>query len=329
MPMTRRESAPAPDPAPPPSDGPAVEARELCKRYGATVAVAGLSFAVGRGEVFGLLGPHGAGKTTTLELLAGLREPDGGAAFVEGRELGRARRAGRERIGVQLQRAALFPELSARDNLRLLAALYRRALPPDELLDLVGLADRAGAPLGTLPDSQQRRLALAAALVNDPAVVLLDEPTTGLDPAARRAIRAPIAGLRERGRTVVLATRDPEEAATLCDRVALLAEGRIVALDSPERLIARHGGDLAIACAFAGPVGRADLARLPDVTAVAAADGGGAAFTLRTTDLERTLVLLLHLAERRGAPLTELRVHQPCLADVLRALTERTPRTDY
>src|SRR3954447_13641508 len=145
-----------------------VEARELYKAYGSKVAVGGVSFAVGRGEIFGILGPNGAGKSTTLELLEGLRDPDRGAAYIDGLEVGRNKRAVHARIGVQLQSTALFEDLSIADNLRLLAALYRHALPVKQLLADVNLADRADAPLGTLSGGQQQRLSLAAALVNDP-----------------------------------------------------------------------------------------------------------------------------------------------------------------
>src|SRR3954470_3145333 len=147
-----------------------VEARELYKAYGSKVAVGGVSFAVGRGEVFGILGPNGAGKSTTLELLEGLRDPDRGAAYIDGLEVGRNKRAVHARIGVQLQSTALFEDLSLADNLRLLAALYKHSLPVKQLLADVNLADRADAPLGTLSGGQQQRLSLAAALVNDPVV---------------------------------------------------------------------------------------------------------------------------------------------------------------
>ncbi|MDP9374803.1 MAG: ABC transporter ATP-binding protein [Chloroflexota bacterium] len=333
--MTARRAGPTPTETGQQGRGDAVvEARELYKRYGARVAVDGASFAVRRGEVFGLLGPNGAGKSTTLELLEGLRDPDGGAALIDGLEVRRHRRTIQARIGVQVQSTALFADLSVLDNLRLLAALYPRSVPVKGLLDDVGLADRAGARLGALSGGQQQRLALAAALVNDPAVVFLDEPTTGLDPQARRAIWALVERLRERGKTIVLTTHYMEEAETLCDRIAIMEGGRIVALDTPAGLIARHGGERTIVCVFDGgsTVERSELARLPAVSHVAAPDGGegagsaGGAFTLQTHDLERTLFALLHFAERRGAPLTDLRVRQPSLEDVFLTLTGRALR---
>ena len=303
-----------------------VEARGLYKAYGPRAAVDGVSFAVRRGEIFGLLGPNGAGKSTTLELLEGLRDPDRGTAHIDGLEVGRNKRAVHARIGVQLQSTALFEELSLADNLRLLAALYRRARPVRDLLAEVNLADRADAPLGTLSGGQQQRLSLAAALVNDPVVVFLDEPTTGLDPQARRALWALVRDLRERGKTIVLTTHYMEEAETLCDRIAIMEGGTIVAIDTPARLIARHGGGLTIRCGFAGPVEASALAALPGVGAVTGPDEADGRYTFEVADLERGLVGLLHHAERARAPLTDLQVRQPGLEEVFLNLTGRALR---
>ncbi len=303
-----------------------VEARELYKAYGTKVAVGGVSFGVRRGEIFGILGPNGAGKSTTLEILEGLRDPDRGVASVEGLEVWKNKRAVHARIGVQLQSTALFEELSIADNLRLLAALYRHPLPVGRLLADVNLADRADAPLGTLSGGQQQRLSLAAALVNDPVVVFLDEPTTGLDPQARRSLWALVRDLRGRGKTIVLTTHYMEEAEVLCDRVAIMAGGQIVALDTPAGLIARYGGGLTIRCDFSGPVEKYDLAALPGIGAVAGSDGVEGHYTFRVADLERGLIALLHSAERQGTPLTDLHVRQPGLEDVFLNLTGHTLR---
>ena len=303
-----------------------VEARDLGKSYGAKVAVDGVSFAVRAGEIFGILGPNGAGKSTTLELLEGLRDPDRGAAFIDGLEVRRNKRAVHARIGVQLQSTALFEDLSIADNLTLLGALYARALPVGELLASVELADRANARLGTLSGGQQQRVALAAALVNDPLVVFLDEPTTGLDPQARRSLWALVQGLRERGKTIVLTTHYMEEAEVLCDRVAIMEGGRIVAIDTPARLVAQHGGGLAIQCRFAGAVARADLATLPGITGVTGPEGADGRFTFRADDLDRALFGVLNFAERAAAPVADLRVRQPGLEEVFLALTGRALR---
>jgi ABC-2 type transport system ATP-binding protein len=298
----------------------------LHKRYGSHVAVDGVSFAVSRGEVFGILGPNGAGKSTTLEILEGLRVPDEGTASIEGLDVRRQPRAVHARIGVQLQSTTLFPELSAADNLALLASLYQHPLPVTQVLAEVGLADRARSPLGTLSGGQQQRIALAAALINDPAVVFLDEPTTGLDPQARRAIWALIAGLRQQGKTVVLTTHYMEEAETLCDRIAIMDGGRIVAVDTPAGLIGRFGGGHAITCAFGGPVDPAALEALPGVGGVSLLDGHAGSFSLLTADLERTMLGLLQLAQGAGVTLADLRVHRPGLEDVFLSLTGRTLR---
>ncbi len=303
-----------------------VEARDLRKVYGSKVAVEGVSFGVRRGEIFGILGPNGAGKSTVLELLEGLRDPDGGTAIIDGLDVRRAKQAVHARIGVQLQSTTLFEDLSLVDNLRLLAALYRRSVPVAELLGWVNLADRAGARLGTLSGGQQQRLSLAAALVNDPVVVFLDEPTTGLDPQARRSLWATIRELRERGKTIVLTTHYMEEAETLCDRIAIMDGGRIVASDTPAGLIAQHGGGLTIRCGFAGPVERADLATLSGMGAVSGPDGVDGRYTFAVTDLERGLFALLHFAERHAAPVADLQVRQPGLEEVFLSLTGRELR---
>jgi ABC-2 type transport system ATP-binding protein len=192
-----------------------------------------------------------------------------------------------------------------------------------ELLAGVELADRANALLGTLSGGQQQRVALAAALVNDPLVVFLDEPTTGLDPQARRSLWALVQGLRERGKTIVLTTHYMEEAEVLCDRVAIMAGGRIVAIDTPAQLVAQHGGGLVIRCRFAGQVARADLAALPGIADVAGPDGADGRFTFRADELDRALFALLNYAERSGTLVADLQVHQPGLEDVFLNLTGR------
>jgi ABC-2 type transport system ATP-binding protein len=298
-----------------------VEARELRKTYRATVAVDSVSFAVERGEIFGILGPNGAGKSTTLEMLEGLRVPDLGSAWIEGIDVQADRAAVQARVGVQLQSTTLFPELTVADNLRLLASLYRRSRPVAEVLAEVALLDRARSRLGTLSGGQQQRVSLAAALINDPTVLFLDEPTTGLDPQARRALWALLRDLSDGGKTIVLTTHQMEEAEALCSRVAIIDRGRIVAIDTPAGLIARYGGGYAIAGAAAGRLERSDLEALAGVEAVVGPEGPGDAFRLRTGAVEQTMLALLRLAERAGTRLTDLRVHRPGLEDVFLALT--------
>jgi len=215
-----------------------VVAQGLRKRYGETIAVDGVSLDVGAGEFFGLLGPNGAGKTTTLEIIEGLRRPDSGTASVLGLPSWPRNPALAGRIGVQLQTSAFFERLTAAEQLRAFAKLYRVPVARgDELLELFGLTSRAGTLVERLSGGEAQRLSIACALVHDPEVVFLDEPTAGLDPQARRNLWDLLRGINAAGRTVVLTTHYIEEAEILCDRVAIIDHGRIVECDSPEKLI--------------------------------------------------------------------------------------------
>ena len=208
---------------------PAVAVTGLEKRYGATRALAGITFSVAPGEIFGLLGPNGAGKSTTLEILEGLRRPDGGRAEILGLDVARRPGAVREHVGVMLQRTELPARLRVAEALALFSAFHDRPRRREELLALAGLGARAAAPFGSLSGGEQQRLALALALVHDPEVLLLDEPTAGLDPRARRELQTLLLELRARGKSVLLTTHHLDEAERLCDRVAILDRGRILA----------------------------------------------------------------------------------------------------
>ncbi|MBM3676281.1 MAG: ABC transporter ATP-binding protein [Actinobacteria bacterium] len=216
---------------------PAISVEGLRKRYGALEALRGIDFAVATGEVFGLLGPNGAGKTTTVEILEGYRERDGGAVTVLGRDPGRSERELRERIGVVLQHSELPPNLTVREVHRVFAGYYERRRDVDEVIDLVGLTEKAGSRVKTLSGGQKRRLDLGVALVGDPELVFLDEPTTGFDPAARRTAWDMVRSLRALGKTIVLTTHYLDEAQQLCDRVAVLRGGEIVRIGTPAELI--------------------------------------------------------------------------------------------
>lgn len=211
----------------------------LVKRYGALEAVRGISFDVAEGEIFGLLGPNGAGKTTTVEILEGLRTADGGSALVAGVDVVRDPQAVKERIGVQLQSSAFPENFTAREVVDLFALFYKREVDAFAILRSVDLHDKAKARPEKLSGGQRQRLSIAVAMVNEPRVLFLDEPTTGLDPQARRNLWDLIRGIRARGTTVVLTTHYLDEAEVLCDRVAIMDGGRIVALDSPAALIHR------------------------------------------------------------------------------------------
>ncbi len=214
-----------------------IEVRDLVKRYGGIVAVDGISFAVERGEIFGLLGPNGAGKTTTVEILEGLRRADGGSAIVAGVDVTREPYAVKSRIGVQLQATAFPRHLTPLELVTLFASLYGRDVDARARLREVDLTDKANAWNETLSGGQRQRLSIATALVNEPVVLFLDEPTTGLDPQARRHLWQLARRIRDRGTTVLLTTHDMDEAETLCDRVAIMDRGKIVRLDAPRSLI--------------------------------------------------------------------------------------------
>jgi ABC-2 type transport system ATP-binding protein len=216
---------------------PAIEVNDLRKSYGDVEAVRGVSFAVERGEVFGLLGPNGAGKTTTVEILEGYRDRDAGDVSVLGFDPARGGREFRERIGVVLQQSELWPTLTVREVHALFAGYYERPRPVDEVIELVGLAEKRDARVRTLSGGQKRRLDLGVALVGDPEVLFLDEPTTGFDPAARRSAWETIRSLRALGKTILLTTHYLDEAQQLSDRVAVLRDGEIVRIGTPDELI--------------------------------------------------------------------------------------------
>lgn len=216
---------------------PVIVVEDLKKRYGPIPAVDGVSFHVAQGEVFALLGPNGSGKTTTVEIIEGMRAADSGQATVAGIDVRQNPRAVKQLIGVQLQSSAFFEHLRLAELLKMLGSIYGIKVNPTHLLDAVQLGDRAGASFRTLSGGQKQRFAIAASLVNNPAVIFLDEPTTGLDPQARRRMWDLIAGWKSEGRTIMLTTHYMEEAEELCDRVAVMDAGRIITLDTPGALI--------------------------------------------------------------------------------------------
>jgi ABC-2 type transport system ATP-binding protein len=304
---------------------PIVQVHDLRKRYGALLAVDGVSFEVRRGEIFGILGPNGAGKTTTLEMLEGLRTPDGGSAIVDGVDVRRDPRGVRARIGVQLQEAGFFDRLTVEETLRLFAAFHGRPAPAAALLERLQLADKRRAWVRTLSGGQRQRLAIAVALVHDPPLLFLDEPTTGLDPQARRNLWDVVEALRREGRTVILTTHYMEEAQRLCDRVAIMDHGRLVALDTPRALIRTHAPTATVALAGADePADReAALAALPAVRQVERANGE---VRLATTDPVETVQAVMALHRAGALRFTQLRVEEATLEDVFLHLTGRRLR---
>ena len=232
----------------------ALQVEELVKRYGDVVAVDHLSFSVKRGEIFGLLGPNGAGKTTTLEIVEGLQRPDSGRVTVLGMDSATRSREIKDRTGVQLQASSYYEYLTLHEILSLLGSFYARRLPPMELLELVGLADKVRRRIRQLSGGEQQRFALAASLVNDPELVILDEPTTGLDPVSRRDLWALVSQVRERGATVIVTTHYMEEAEEHCDQLAIINHGRLLASGAPRELINRIEASYAVKLVTAMPL---------------------------------------------------------------------------
>lgn len=214
-----------------------ISVRELVKNYGKFEAVKGISFDVYEGEIFGLLGPNGAGKSTTLEIIETLREKTSGEVIVDGFNLDKEPNEIKKVIGVQLQTSGYYPGLNLSELIGLFCGLYNRSIPALELLDLVNLKDKAKSKYKELSGGQKQRFSIATTLINNPRIIFLDEPTTGLDPQARRSLWELIKGIRDKGTTVIITTHYMDEAEVLCDRVAIIDSGKIIAMESPDKLI--------------------------------------------------------------------------------------------
>ncbi len=308
----------------PPTAEAVISVTNLAKRYGDVLAVDGITFEVRRGEVFGLLGPNGAGKSTTIEILEGLRSQDGGQASVLGLDVRHQADALKERIGVQLQTAALYPRLTVIEILDLFASFYRHSRPSDELIRELDLVERRNARSKDLSGGQRQRLSVALALVNNPELVFLDEPTTGMDPAARRSLWELIRGLQARGRTVLLTTHYMEEAEELCDRIAIMDHGKILEMGTVRELISRRFHERTVHFDRLDGVTDDDLRTLDGVTRVAHEDS--TATLLYTRDIAGTIGALLALAEARGTEPHGLGIRSPSLEDVFLDLTGRAIR---
>ena len=280
------------------------------------------------GECFGLLGPNGAGKTTTIEICEGLLAPDAGDVELLGRRWSTDAGVLRQQLGIQLQETQLSEKLTVRETVRLFRSFYRRGRSVDEVIGLVQLEEKHASRVGTLSGGQKQRLALACALVGDPELLFLDEPTTGLDPQARRQLWELIEQFRATGRTIVLTTHYMDEAERLCDRVAIVDHGKTIALGTPRELIASLGAEHVVEFAVDGtgpPLDPSALCALAGVRAAHAENGG---IRLQVAELHRAVPALLAELERRRAALAELRTRSASLEDVFVSLTGRHLRDD-
>ncbi len=300
-----------------------VQVENLAKRYGTVEALRGVSFEVHEGEVFGLLGPNGAGKTSTVEILEGLRTADGGRVSVCGLDPQRSGPAFKQAIGAVLQATALPEKLRVSEALKLFSSFYsrRRAIP--DLLRRFGLEDKRNAFYGHLSGGQKQRLAVALALVNEPRVLFLDEPTAGLDPQVRREMYDIIEELRREKKTILLTTHYIEEAERLCDRVAIIDHGRVIALGSPRELKQRSAGTTRIEVRLARPESDGALRQLDGVTDCRELEG---TYVLHSTRVPQTIVALVKHLEARGNELASLEIATPSLEDIFLELTGRRLR---
>jgi ABC-2 type transport system ATP-binding protein len=300
-----------------------IRVADLKKYYGDVKAVDGVSFEVGRGEVFGMLGPNCAGKTTTIEVLEGLRPPDSGTVEVLGLDVCKHPQPIKERIGVQLQSVSLYPRLTVTELLDLFGSFFKHRVPTKQLIDAVDLGERAKARSMNLSGGQQQRLSIALALVNDPELVFLDEPTTGLDPQARRSLWDLIKGLQAKGKTVMLTTHYMEEAAELCDRVAIMDHGHILEMGAVPDLIGRRFKERAVFFDSNPKLPADGLAKLGGVTRAAVEDGQT---VLYSKDIPDTIGALLSMADGLSVEPHNLGIRQATLEDVFLDLTGRALR---
>jgi ABC-2 type transport system ATP-binding protein len=296
---------------------------DVRKAYGEVKAVDGVTFQVAKGEIFGLLGPNGAGKTTTMEMIEGLHAPDSGELRVLGLDVRRSAARIKGRIGVQLQTAALYPQLTVAELLDLFASFFGRRPATERLLEDLELTEKRNARTKTLSGGQQQRLSVALALVNDPEVVFLDEPTTGLDPAARQGLWSVIRRMQGEGRTILMTTHYMEEAEALCDRLAIMDHGRILDSGTVDELIGRRFHERSVRFNRAGAPDEEKLNALPAVSRVGYEEDE---VVLHTGDVPATIAGLLELTARARTEPANLMIRRASLEDVFLDLTGRALR---
>jgi len=295
-----------------------VVVRDLQKRYDEVLAAQGVSFEIEDGEIFGLLGPNGSGKTTTLECVIGLRQPDAGQIEVCGMDAREHPRAVKERIGAVLQTIALQDKITPREALALFASFYKSAAAPEGLLERFGLLDKADAPFDTLSAGQRQRLAVALAFVNRPELIFLDEPTTGLDPQSRRDLHGEIVQMKRDGHTVLLTTHNIDEAEQLCDRIAIIDGGRIIASGPPRDLISASTASQSVLLRTAQPLAIEALAGIPGIDDL---NYENSTITFRTKTPAPTLSALMQVVSEKEIEVLELHARKARLEDVFLALT--------
>ena len=302
-----------------------IEVKSLVKKYGNFTAVNGIDFTVGKGEIFGLLGPNGAGKSTTLEMMVGLRKPDGGTAIIGGFDISRDLNKVKEVIGIQLQSTTLFELLTVEEILRLYGSFYQKNVSIPELIEEVSLTEKSKSRIKTLSGGQKQRLAIALALVHDPWILFLDEPTTGLDPQARRTLWDIVLKLKEKGKTTVLTTHYMDEAHVLCDRIAIMDQGNLIALDTPSGLVKSLESDSAVEFRFEGDFLTDELESLDGVKQVGKNKD---TYVIYTDDLQVTLISLIQLTSMKNLKLTDLQTRTSTLEDVFIHMTGRSLREE-
>ncbi len=310
-----------------PGNGPSLLLRGLRKTFADVVAVDGIDLEVTPGECFGLLGPNGAGKTTTIEICEGLTEPDSGTVELLGLKWSSGEKELRQRIGIQLQETQFPEKLTVEEIIRLFRSFFHHGLPVEQSIQAAQLEEKRKARVGTLSGGQKQRLAMACALVGDPELLFLDEPTTGLDPQARRNLWDLVDSLKRAGRTIILTTHYMDEAERLCDRVAIMDHGRIISLGSPQQLIASVGGEHIVEFAIAGQ-NTLDPALLTTITGVQSHRVDAGLHQLSVRELHTAVPLIFDTLTRQGLQLSEFRTHSATLEDVFVGLTGRNLRDE-
>ncbi len=311
-----------------PAAKPALYVRDLHKHYADVRAVDGLDLSVAPGECFGLLGPNGAGKTTTIEICEGLTAPDSGDVELLGLRWDRDEHELRQRLGIQLQETELAGKLTVEETVRLFRSFYARGRTVDDVISLVQLDEKRDARLGKLSGGQKQRVALACAIVGDPDLLFLDEPTTGLDPQSRRQLWDLITEFKARGRTIMLTTHYMDEAEILCDRVAIVDHGKVIALGTPQELIGSLGAEHVVDFAVAGDGAALDEVTLRRIAGVRTVRHSNTGYELQVGELHRTLPALLSLIGERKLELSQLTTHSATLEDVFVSLTGRQLRDE-